>query len=381
MKTVKHLMLLACALAMFSCDLIESADPINEARELTGDQNTDLILTDIFDGPGADYYVTSTWRLNARVTVMPGVNIRMESEATIYVDVDGSFSAVGTASDPINIFGNQNSKGYWNEINFDDSNNSLNQLHFVNISDAGGGYESGAVTLSGTAQVQITNTTIDNCLEYGLFLVNEESKLTGFSNNTLSNCGKYPVGLNTNHMHFMDATNTFANNGDNNFIHVESGSSVTQHVTWKNLTVPYYLTSFYNIIESDVNVEPGTIFLMGSESRISIWADGSLRMIGTPDQRITVSGKVNSPGYFEGIYFEDSNNPLNVFLYVDVAYAGPGSNGANIWLSGSTRFEISNSSVNHSANYGVYVSRYAVFTNGENNVFTGNAGIDIFVQD
>lgn len=379
MKTVKQFLMISAAFFLFSCEESDTIDPITGAQELTGEVTADLVLTDIIDGPGADYYVTGKWYLNANVTVMPGVNIRMEEESSIWVAADGSLHAEGIEENPINIYGNQNTSGYWNEITFDDSSSNSNSLRFVNISDGGGGFQSGMVTLKGLSRVQISHTTLQNSEKYGLYLSTEDPALPGFVSNTIKNCKDFPIGLRATQVHYLDDSSTLTENGDNSYVEVDAGN-VKENVTWKNLSVPYLIVSNYCIIESDVIVEPGVRFEMGAESKISVLAEGSLKMIGNTDQRITVTGKVSSPGFYNGIYFENSNNPLNEFQFVDVSYAGPGY-GANVWLSGSTRIIIGNSSFNHSANFGIYASRDATLDNLGNNSFAGNAADDIFVQE
>ncbi|MCF8331709.1 MAG: hypothetical protein K9H84_04580 [Bacteroidales bacterium] len=80
-------------------------------------------------------------------------------------------------------------------------------------------------------------------------------------------------------------------------------------------------------------------------------------IICTFSEKISIVSDVLFPGYFEGVVYEDFNNPLNELQYVDIAYGGSGP-GANLWLSGATQIKVVNSSFNYSANYGIYVSRY-----------------------
>ncbi len=103
-------------------------------------------------------------------------------------------------------------------------------------------------------------------------------------------------------------------------------------------------------------------------------------MTGTVSERITFTSNVESPGYFQGIIYDDSNNPLNKMHYVDISYGGSGYGESNLWVRGSSRITIGNSSFNHSSNYGIYVSRDAILNDDGGNTFTGNTADDIFVQ-
>jgi len=63
-------------------------------------------------------------------------------------------------------------------------------------------------------------------------------------------------------------------------------------------------------------------------------------MVGTAAEPITIKGKENVPGYWEGLYFYASNNPLNEIGFLDIANAGKTSgypNGA-IQLRGTELF-------------------------------------------
>ena len=379
MKRSIYTLLIATAIFFVGCEPEEDINPFDGAIELTGNQETDIILEDINEGSGDDYYITGKWNLLANVTVLPGVNIRMEPEASIWVTTDGSFNAQGIETLPVKIYGKQRSKGYWNEITFDDSNNPLNKLRYVHVSDGGGGYQNGLVSVKGTSQVEISHTRLENSNKHGLYVSGDEERLPGFMYNVIADCKESPILLNANHLHYLDITTTFADNGNNDYIEVDAGD-VINDVTWKKLTVPVNFVSYYINIFADVTVEAGATMIMGPETKIAVEPEGSLNMTGTPTERITVTAKVNAPGYFEGIVYDDSNNPLNEWHYVDFSYGGAGYYEANLGIVGSTQLKAGNCSFNYSSKYGIYVSRYSTFTDLGNNTFTGNAADDIFFQ-
>lgn len=376
MKKLIYLVLVIGTVFLFSCEKDEDDnDPVGVAQELTGHQETNIILEDIVDGPGADYYVTGKWSVDADVTVREGVKIRMDADSKIEILTDGSFSAVGTADKRIIIYGNEPTKGYWQEFSFEDCNDTKNKLSFVTMSDGGGGYGAGMLDIHGNSNVEVNNTILENSDKYGMYLTTGDETLPNFNNNVIANCADYPIGINTGQLHFLDASTIFSDNGDNSYVYVDDGQ-VDNNVTWKKLSGPVLFYSAYNSIYADVTVEPGAHFIMGSGGKIIVEPEGSLNMMGTADEHITITGKVNSPGYWEMIAYDDSNNPLNKLNYVDISYA----NEANLRCSGSTRIEIANSSFNHSANYGIYLGRDVTFTDGGGNTFTGNASDDIYVQ-
>lgn len=380
MKKINLLLILSLAFSFTACDLLdETEDNLNLSIELSGAVDSPMVLEDHLD-IGYDYYVTGKWSLNADVTVMPGVSIMMKSASSIRVNTEGSFNAVGAEVKPIIIEGENNTKGAWGEIEFDNSNNPKNVLDYVLLSDGGGeSYSQAMIDIGGNSQVKITNCVIENSGEYGIQLINDYSVLKEFSNNIITDCESYPVYVYVNHLHVIDETNVFYDNSDFNYVMVESGN-IDQNVTWKKLSAPVLFSGPYNVISADVTVAPGAGFIMGDGAHLTVEPEGSLNMTGTVSERITFTSKVESPGYHHGIKYDNSNNPLNKMQYVDISYGGGGYGESNLDIRGSSRVTIGNSSFNHSSNYGIYVSRDATLTDDGGNTFTGNALDDIFVQ-
>ena len=84
----------------------EIITPTGDPTELAGNQNTPLLLENLFSDPSAvDYTVTGHWNINAVVEVEPGVNIKVIAGRRITVGSGGSFNAEGTAQLPIRIYG------------------------------------------------------------------------------------------------------------------------------------------------------------------------------------------------------------------------------------------------------------------------------------
>jgi len=369
-------MLSALVLLVAAC---EKDEPIISSQDLSGTVESPIILEDIIKGPGADYYITSKWTLNAAVTINPGVNIMMKSGASIYVNEEGSINAEGTALLPIAIFGEQSTKGYWADITFASSNQPANIMEYVYISDGGNGFGDGLLTIKGNTQLSMSNCIISNSKKYGLFVVNEDVRIPVFEYNNISQCSDYPIGLYTSQLHSLDSTTHFLNNGDNNAIEV-TGNTLSENVIWKNLQVPVLFTGPYNNIQGDVTVEAGAVFLMGPEALIRVESEGSFYLNGTIDEPIIIQGKVDSPGYFASITFDDSNNPLNEMDNVHLANGGGGYYNSNIAITGSSHLKIGNCNISSSSGHGLYVSRTSTLTDIGNNTFSEITQDDIFVQ-
>jgi len=235
------------------------------------------------------------------------------------------------------------------------------------------------MTVKGNSQLSMSNCIISNSKKYGLFVVNEDVQLPVFEQNDISQCTDYPIRLYTNQLHYLDSTTHFLNNGDNSAVEV-TGSELSENVVWKNLRAPVLFTGPYNNIQGDVTVEAGSVFLMGPEALIRVKSEGSFHLNGTIDEPIIIKGKVDSPGYFASITFEDSNNSLNEMNNVHLANGGGGYYNSNIAITGSTHLKVSNCNISSSSGHGLYVSRYSTLTDMGNNTFSAITGDDIFIQ-
>jgi hypothetical protein len=382
MKILNYLLILSIGLFIVSCEEgSDNPEAENQPVILTGEVTSPLTLEDRFEGITLpDYIITGTWVLKAGVTIEPGVNIVMDPQAAIRVETAGFLKAIGLEENPIVIQGKENIQGYWDEISFDNSNSNNNIFERVIISDGGGGtYSSGMIDISGSSKVKIASTLIDNSGSYGIYVVNETSSLSGFSENIISNSTNLPIRLYTSQLHFIDGATQYLYNANNNYIEVE-GNGLFLDVTWEKLPVVALLMGPYHKIHGDLTVEAGSRFVMGADAKLTVESTGSMHLGGTPTQRITFTADVQSPGYFESITYEDSNNMVNALYYVDISYGGSGYDVANLWLSGSSRVEMIGCSFSYSAGYGIYVSRYSTLIDMGSNSYTGNTSDNIFYQ-
>jgi hypothetical protein len=360
-------------------DDIGDLPPTGDPTELSGNQNTPLLLENIYSDPTAvDYIVTGHFNINAAVEVEPGVNIMVVAGRRITVGSGGSFNAEGTAQMPIRIFGEQAVKGYWDYLRFDGSNNPSNRLIHVHFADGGGdSFRESMVYLNGNSQVTIQNSTFDNSARNGLQLNDTDCRIPDFSNNRFDNCDLYPISLRSLYQAgSLDGNTEFVGNNINNAITI-AGSSISLPFSLAKLQGPLLLNGTTNV-NADMSIVPGAIIHMGPGARINIGSTGSLNAIGTAGERITIRGAVQTEGYFDYVRFDNSNNPLNEFRFVDVSYGGGDSfRDAAVFVGGNALFTMGNSSVNYSARYGICGSSGFNFVNDGNNVFLGNQLGDI----
>ena len=114
--------------------------------------------------------------IDAAWSLSPGTTLVADNGADIRVNEDGSLNAVGTALAPISFIGEQALPGSWDGIEFAFSNQVLNVLDNVIVSDAGSGSapsSAGNISLtcngSFPAQVNIANSTVTNGAGFGVF--------------------------------------------------------------------------------------------------------------------------------------------------------------------------------------------------------------------
>jgi len=383
MKLHNLLLLSLLAVLFAACDSDDDngPDPDVDPIILSGTQSSPLTLDNIFSNPAAtDYIVDGTFTIGAGVTVEPGVRITMTPSARIDINSSGSLTAVGTADNPIYIEGEQDARGYWDFIRFQ-SNNPNNRLEHCIISHGGGSSLSNrqaAVTLVDNAQLSLVNTVIQESLRNGLIITNSDNRLPEFENNIVTNCEEFPIAIRPQQLPSIDESTEFTTGNGFNRIAV-GGTSVSSSVTINRAAGPYLFdgtTSF----ESSAEIGPGTLIEMGPGARIEVRSTGSLLINGTETERVTITGAEAAKGYWDFIYFNDSNSPNNQIHYADISYGGGSglsSRTAIIGCRSNAFFAMSNSSITNSMRYGITLGGSSTWDDLGGNEFSGNELGDI----
>lgn len=135
--------------------------------------------------------------------IAAGSRVAMDNNAEIVIDGvagHGSFSAVGTQAQPINIVSIYNGTGIWNSIRFRSSNSNDNMIQYCNISGGGFGTGNGAAMISvvnengGSSNIVIRNSNIMNSAAVGIYIQSANSEYNSdiiygnvYSNNVKGN--------------------------------------------------------------------------------------------------------------------------------------------------------------------------------------------------
>lgn len=334
------------------------------------DINEDTVLENIWEEAElADYRVPGTVRVNAALTIRPGVRIVFEQGAEMLVNSSGSISAVGEVSSQIIFTGVQASEGYWEQLAIF-SNSPENTLeHFV-LEYAGASSQS---LLMNSGRLVMKNSTIRHSASYGIHLENRESYLVDFENNSITE-NNIPVYCLPEHFKFFDGSTDFSGNTID-YIEGFQNRHIEEDGTWQKLNVPYYLPGTINNVFSDLTISPGTEILVGSDGGLFVTEEGSLSAVGTATEPISFSGEEQIPGFWTGLIFS-TNTAKNELTYIDIRHGGGIENldlKGNVVVQDEGRLKITNATLSDSDGYGLIIlddeSIVSPFTN---NIVTSN---------
>lgn len=384
MRFNKFLILLFFPFFIIACDKDDNNggdDPNLDPIILSGAQSEPLTLESLFNDPArVDYIVEGTWSINAAVTVEAGIRFMMTPGARIDIGSSGSLTAEGSAERPIFIEGEEAARGYWDYIRFQ-SNNPNNILNYCVISHGGGSSlsnRSGAISMVDNAQLSISNTIVRESQRNGFIVTSSDNRLPVFENNTITGCELFPMKIKPQQLSSIDMTTTFSSDNGFNKIEVD-GTSVITALTINKVAGPYLFTGTVTL-NGATEIEPGTHIEMGPGARIEVKSTGSLSIAGTASDPIIITGEQEAKGYWEYIYYNDTNSPNNIIQHADISYGGGSSlssrNGI-ISSRGNSFFAIGNSVISNSMRYGITIGSGVNWENQGNLVFSGNELGDI----
>ncbi len=348
---------------------------------LSGILSNDRTLENVYDDPSVpDYKVSSTYSVNAQLTIKPDVKIVFEANAGLSISTSGSLISKGTSEKNIVFTGVQETSGFWKGIVID-SNDPDNQLEFTTIEYGGssgfvGPSKLSNILINGAGKLKMSNCTSRESAGYGIFINSLESELVNFKNNILTK-NNAPVMASIHHYSYFDEESNYSGNV-NNYIDSYRGSEhVSKNASWQALNVPYRLSDGIESIQSDINILAGATFISQSNGGILIKEEGSLSAEGSEGRPIIFSGEEDVPGYWKGLSFL-SNTTKNKLAFVKISNGGSDGFDAhhiksNINVQGSGRLSITNCFSTNSAEFGLSVyNEESVLSEFSHNVFTGN---------
>ncbi|TVR80741.1 MAG: hypothetical protein EA412_04395 [Chitinophagaceae bacterium] len=132
----------------------------------------------------------------------------------------------------------------------------------------------------------------------------------------------------------------------------------------------YYVSGTWNL-DAAVTIEPGVRIRMNASARINVRSGGSLAAVGTSDLPIVFDGEAPTPGYWDYIRFDNSNNPNNKLIHTIIRNGGGNSANAGnaaVFLQGNSQLVMQHSEVTNSARYGIRIRQ----VDGRLNDFSNN---------
>lgn len=355
--------------ALSGCDALLGALGIGGTpSELPSSVEQDLVLTNIVRNPDSpDYIAAGDVTVTANLVIEPGVVIAFPEDATLIIRPAGSLVARGETDDPVRFTSTDAGNGIkWAGIRIE-SSSTANELDHVIVEHAGGydnhylsGWKYVSVSVYPDAKLKITNTTIRDSEEHGLW---SEGQLTTFAANTFTGNAGVAAAVNPNSWGVIDSGTGISGNGANAIL-IDGTKDLTAAQTVSPLAggVPYLVYGELDV-DAALTVEPGTLIQFDAKQEFSskygmliVAASGSLNAEGTAANPIVFTSSDIADGRrWTGIRFDDnSNSTSNILDHVEVSYGGAYDNHyvsgwryANIALEAGSRLTLTNSTVSH----------------------------------
>jgi CHAT domain len=378
--------------------------PVTEGKGVTLLQNIKENITlkkGIYDIP-----TPLTVEYNATLTIEAGSVLRFGQGSALIIESGGIIKAIGTAAEPIVFAGQSDSEGFWSHIAIY-SNTKQNILQYCTIVNGGGDTKAALHVGSRNGRVgRLTcqNTTIAKSKTSGIF-VHSNSTIDNFTNNTIADCGVYPIITQESNCDQVPNNNKFLNNKQN-FIAIEGSydSNPLNDIVLSPHSIPYLIggdeTTNACYFGGNVRILPGTILKMAAGAALHFddqqGHKGSLTAIGTASSPILIEGLDDSAGSWDGIYLL-SNTSKNDLQYCTIRNGGNtrhccgGGNDARsgmitcseYWMNYPSKVNIQHCTLENSAEAGIYIQKSTTKYNDDithSNKFSGNKDGDVVVK-
>lgn len=317
---------------------------------------------------------------NALLTIEPGVTIMFTGVGDGFsIGENAGLKMVGTADKPIRFVNplNDNHPGAWDGIRIHSMRND-NQFEYVEFVNGGSGDD--VITVYG--KLSMKHCTIDGALHQGV-ATGGDGVFTAFENNTIKNCGGYPLWLNDpQKAGILGSGNTYVENGTNmislNYYYLEANT------TFNNQGIPYYVNDGMCVYDNvKMTIEPGVEFAFDYDHVFVVAGDGRFEANGTADQPIIFRG-TTTEDLWDGIRFESSRNG-NVMNYCQIKNCGPNdgwSVRSCLYIRSDAKLTLTNNVFGPSDYNGVGIENIENWGNvtHSGNTFTGCAGGNVWIE-
>lgn len=341
-------------------------------------------------GVDVDYVINGSLNIqgNALLTIEPGVTVMFASkDGALYVGENAGLRMVGKADSTINFVGPTNNQnvGSWKTIQIN-SKRTDNVWEYVNFKNGGSDdYQWGGVVDIQDAKVSMKHCTVDGALGVGIS-IEGSSELLAFDNNTIKNCGTFPVNSESlSAVLPITIGNKFLSNG-NNAVQIVNGTleaSANKTFTLNKLTIPYQAKGNLNVKGNAIlNVQPGvTIQFAEADNGVYVDENAGLKMVGLADTVITLTGLVDNPGAWSGVTM-NSKRADNAWEYVVFKNGGSDDYQWHAVLDiQSAKLSIKNCTVDGSLGMGIDLEGSVSLSAFEGNTVKNCAAFPIIVEE
>ncbi|MEM9829460.1 MAG: PKD domain-containing protein [Bacteroidota bacterium] len=362
---------------------------VADANPVTVDQSITVATTwpNVFDNPDLpDYKVVADISVQEELIIAPGVKVIFEPNRGLTITGNsGALSAIGKA-DSLIVFTAEDSTNGWDGIVFF-NDNSQNEFNYADIS-YGGNTNFGSGVLPANIGVEagdgvtITNSTISNSFNYGVY-IESGGKLRAFTNNTVSDNNNNPVALPINQVGNLDNNSTYSGNTDNTVEILTTVLNEDEEVLVPALSnnTSYFVSGRLDV-DSGLKIEAGASLEFDTDAFIEVSdGDGYLNAIGTEIDSIVFTAREQADGWGGIVFF--TANSRNSLAYTRVSYGGnrnfgSGVSSANIGVEAGDDVRITNSTIANSVgDYGIYIESGGTIEEFGQNTFTNNDGFPI----
>ncbi|MCB2219784.1 MAG: T9SS type A sorting domain-containing protein [Bacteroidetes bacterium] len=327
---------------------------------------------------------------NCRLTIEPGNTVKFVPGANLQIGVyipythyGGELYAIGTADSLITFTSYDETIGGWEGIYFDDNSDWYSGSSVMDycVVEKGNNYN---MYFYNTNQAQIFNAIIRDAIldgvklfsSYGLF---EDCDFYGF--------GRYPIYFENWEASPTLTNNTYSGKGINLIGY--SGGHITSDRTLQNDGIDYHILNSITVGKSGNNtrltIEPGLILNFEPGTRLQVGTyipyshyGGELFAEGTSGNEITFKAYNDTPGGWEGIYFDDNSDYYSGISSLDYCIIEQG-NEYNLYSNQTTQPSIDNSIFRNAVQYGI--KEYQSSPQIHNSQFLNNGSYPVYYTD
>ena len=267
-----------------------------------------------------------------------GAGFRLGEQASDCAETSGSLNATGTVNNPIAFKGVTPGKGTWLGLGFNSSSPN-NKLIYCNISGGGsdGIYNASEfpanITLQCDSRVIIQNSTVADSGGFGIYMLDDDTELEGFQENTVVNNELAPLWMHLPQVDQLDAATSYAEGNGRPYIQVQGDAVTEADLTIKKLEIPYRIETEESgretYVERAISIEAGTILefetgagiVLGSPGVDCIPTTGSMNAQGTSEEPIIFRGATEGQGTWLGIGINSSTSE-NLFTFCEISGGG-----------------------------------------------------------